>query len=271
MVRMDSPIKLICTDFDGTVHHGAEAPPVPFELQQLIQHCQRQGIAWLVNTGRDLSDLLDILRQAGLIVQPDYLVVVEREIHCRTGSIYRPLFDWNEGCQRQQERLFARIRPRLAEPFQWIHSHFQATLYADCYSPLCLIARDNREAGEILEYLAGFFQDEPELTFVRNDIYARCSHVSYNKGTAMAEVARQMGVARDQVFAAGDHYNDLPMLSAQYARWIVAPANAIQEVKLEVMRQGGYISPQSHGHGVMDGLTRLGVSRSPESKYLTAW
>jgi HAD superfamily hydrolase (TIGR01484 family) len=262
---MDLPLKLICTDFDGTLHHGTETPPVPHELQLLIQHCQQQGMTWLINTGRELNELIKILCQSGLIVQPDYLVVVEREIHYRRGANYLPLLDWNESCQRQQERLFVRIRPRLPEAFQWIHSHYQATLYADSYSPLCLIARNNQDAEDILKYLVRFFQDEPELTFVRNDIYARCSHVAFNKGTAMAEVARHLRIARDQVFAAGDHYNDLPMLSPEYARWIVAPANAIPEVKSEVLRQGGYVSPQSHGRGVMDGLTRLGLSRTPNS------
>jgi hypothetical protein len=89
---------------------------------------------------------------------------------------------------------------------------------------------------------------------MRNDIYARFSHVAYNKGTAMAEIARRLGIAREQVFAAGDHLNDLPMLSREYAGWLVAPVNAIPIVKETVLKQNGFLSDRSHGYGVAHGL-----------------
>jgi hydroxymethylpyrimidine pyrophosphatase-like HAD family hydrolase len=265
---MEWPVRLICTDFDGTVHQEFEEPPVPYALQQFLQQCQQQGVSWLVNTGRDLGNLLGALDKACLLTQPDFLVVVEREIHRRAGSGYVPVSSWNQACQVEQERLFARIRPRLPQVFRWIQHRFEATLYADEYSPLCLIARHNADADAILDYLGRAFQDEPELAFVRNDIYARCSHAAINKGTAMAEVARQLGVGRDGVFVAGDHFNDLPMLCREYAQWIVAPANAIEEVKLAVTGQGGYVSPQSGGYGVMDGLKRSGWTPAAESPVL---
>ena len=45
---------------------------------------------------------------------------------------------------------------------------------------------------------------------VRNDVYARFSHAAYNKGTALAELTRRLGLHSRTVFAAGDHLNDLP-------------------------------------------------------------
>jgi hypothetical protein len=56
------------------------------------------------------------------------------------------------------------------------------------------------------------------------------------------------------VFAAGDHLNDLPILSRQYARWLAAPGNAVEPVKQAVRRQSGYVSGLSHGDGVADAL-----------------
>ena len=57
-----------------------------------------------------------------------------------------------------------------------------------------------------------------------------------------------------EVLAAGDHLNDLPMLLREHARWLVAPANAVETVKDSVRSQNGYVSQLPHGHGVADGL-----------------
>ena len=89
---------------------------------------------------------------------------------------------------------------------------------------------------------------------VRNDVYARLSHEAYNKGSALSEIARRLGVAPEHMLAAGDHLNDLPMLSLAHARCLVAPDNAIPLVKARVRSQAGYVSPLHCGHGVADGL-----------------
>src|SRR6266705_1676221 len=77
---MSLPIRLISTDFDGTLHAECENPPVPHDLQQLIGELQRQGAKWVINTGRDLSSLMEGIARARLSIRPDYVVVVEREI-----------------------------------------------------------------------------------------------------------------------------------------------------------------------------------------------
>jgi hydroxymethylpyrimidine pyrophosphatase-like HAD family hydrolase len=92
------------------------------------------------------------------------------------------------------------------------------------------------------------------LTVVRNDVYARFSHIGYNKGTALAELTRRLGLDRRRVFAAGDHLNDLPMLSTQYAQFLAAPANAVPAVQEAVLRQGGYVSAAPHGTGIAEAI-----------------
>jgi hypothetical protein len=106
----------------------------------------------------------------------------------------------------------------------------------------------------IHERLNTFCARFPQLTVVRNDVYARFSHAAYNKGTALGELARRHGLAASAVFAAGDHLNDLPMLSSNYARWLAAPQNAVEPVKEAVTRQRGFVSRFAHGEGVAEGL-----------------
>ena len=92
---------------------------------------------------------------------------------------------------------------------------------------------------------------------MRNDIYARFSHVRYNKGTALGEVARLEQAKPSQVLAAGDHWNDIPMFSGKFAQWMIAPSNSMPDVKELVLRQKGYVSHLPGGHGLLDGLRLL--------------
>jgi HAD superfamily hydrolase (TIGR01484 family) len=251
---MSLPIKLISTDFDGTLHADFETPPVPHDLQELIGDLQRQGAKWAINTGRDLTGVMEGIARARLNIRPDYLVVVEREIYIHDNSQYVPSEDWNRRCTEDHAELFARVIPDVPRIVDWVNKRFTATIYEDPYSPFCLIAQNNADADAIQHYLEEYAAQVMNLTVVRNDIYARFSHVAYNKGTALAEVGRQLGVTREHTFAAGDHLNDLPMLCEDFARCLVAPDNAIPVVKERVKSQKGYISHQPWGHGVARGL-----------------
>lgn len=247
-------IKLISTDFDGTLFAEFERPPIPAHLLDLIGELQAAGAKWVINTGREMSSLMETLARAGIALEPDYLVLVEREIHLHHESQYVGLEQWNSECQRIHADLFALVRPLLPPAIEWINHHFHASIYEDAYSPLCLIARDNLQMDGIHAYLDEFCRDVPNLTVVRNDVYARFSHRAFNKGSALGEIARRLGVGRAEVLAIGDHLNDLPMLSGQYAACPAAPANAIPAVKEMVRMAGGYLSPRAHGNGVADAI-----------------
>jgi len=251
---MSLPIKLISTDFDGTLHAECENPPVPHDLQELIAQLQQQGAKWVINTGRDLSSVMEGIARARLTIRPDYLVVVEREIYLQDESQYLPCDPWNDQCRKAHADLFTRVRRDVPRLIDWVNKRFTATLYEDAYSPFCLIANSNEDADAIQAFLEAYIAEVPNLAFVRNDVYARFSHTAFNKGTALGEIARQLGIAREEVFAAGDHLNDIPMLCGDYAGCVVAPDNAIGVVKELVRRQNGYISHQPWGHGVARGL-----------------
>jgi len=80
------------------------------------------------------------------------------------------------------------------------------------------------------------------------------SHSDYNKGSALNEIGRLLGVGSEQIVAAGDHLNDLPMLKRSSARWLIAPHNAVEAVKKIVREQDGYVSTERCGTGVAQGL-----------------
>jgi hypothetical protein len=251
---MTLPIQLISTDFDGTLFAEFENPPIPFALQEMIRELQRQGSKWVINTGREMASLMEALARGGISVEPDYLILVEREIYTHHESKYQGLPDWNNECTLAHGELFERIRPDLKEIYEWINSRFHARVYEDPYSPFCLIAGNNSDADVIHKYLDEYAAKVDGLTVVRNDVYARFSHVGYNKGTALAELTKRLGIKKENVFAAGDHLNDLPMLSQSFAKYLAVPGNAIDVVKEQVRKERGFVSARSHGHGVLDGL-----------------
>jgi hypothetical protein len=251
---MSLPIKLISTDFDGTLFAEFENPPIPEPVQRVIGELQLRGAKWVINTGRDMSSLMEALARSGIPVEPDYLVLVEREIFCHTDSQYVGLEEWNATCARAHAELFARVREDVPGIVAWISARFHARLYEDAYSPFCMVAGNSGEADVIHEYLTDYCRGIPHLTVVRNDVYARFSHVAFNKGTALEEITRRLGLSPEVVFAAGDWLNDLPMLSRRYAHWLAAPGNAVEPVKQAVREQGGHVSELLHGYGVAEGL-----------------
>lgn len=248
------PIKLISTDFDGTLFAEFENPPVPDKLQGLIGRLQAEGAKWVINTGREFSSLLETVGRARLAIQPDYTVTVEREIHRRDGTRYVEDGPWNHACRHAHAELFRRVRPHVPVLRDWVQSRFTATIYEDIYSPFCLIAAKYDEALVIYEYLRDYCRHVPHLSLVANDVYARLSHDEFNKGTALAEIARQCGFTAAETFAVGDHLNDVPMLSRQHAHHLAAPANAIESIKALVAEQNGRVSEFLCGHGVADAL-----------------
>lgn len=252
--EMTLPVQLVSTDFDGTLHADFENPPVPHDLQQLLGDLQGQGGRWIINTGRDLTSVMEALGRARLAIKPDYLVTVERDIFVHRGTSYEPLEDWNVRCARAHQELFDRIRPDVSRLFGWVTGQFGATVYNDAWSPFCVIAGSNEEMDTIQGHLEDYCRGVPGLCVMRNDVYARFNHLDFTKGTALAEIARRLQIDRAHVLAAGDHFNDLPMLSCEIARCLVAPDNAIPAVKEAVLRQKGYVSHQPWGHGVARGL-----------------
>jgi HAD superfamily hydrolase (TIGR01484 family) len=255
---MDLKIKLISTDFDGTLFAEFENPPIPYRLQELISDFQKQGGKWVINTGREMSSLMEALARARIYVKPDHLILVEREIYHHRDAQYVEHHAWNTECNRAHADLFSRVRKDVPFLTEWVNKRFaNATIYEDLYSPFCFVTEKTAHAEEIHQFLDDYCKRVPDLVVVRNDVYARFSHIAYNKGSALDELARILGIQPGEIVCAGDHLNDLPMLSGICAKWLVAPSNAIDVVKAAVRKQKGHVSELHCGHGVADGLAKF--------------
>lgn len=256
---MPDELKLISTDFDGTIHTDFGDAPVPAALQAKLAALQARGVLWVINTGRDLASLMESIGRAHLRVMPDYTVTVEREIHRHIGGHYESVEPWNSNCHRDHAQAFAESAAELHDLMAGLESRYDASFYTDHWSPLCAIARSNAQMDAIQAELEAFSQTTPLLVPVRNDVYVRLSHKSYSKGTALHEIQRLTGLTPANTLAAGDHLNDLPMLLPEVARWLVTPANGLPPVKAQVAAHGGYLATKICGDGVLEALEKMGA------------
>lgn len=248
-------IGLIATDFDGTIHDVESVPHISPDFAHWLRFAQGSGTKWVICSGRQLNDeLATELRPLKGDPMPDFIVTVEREIQVRRDGWYEPDTTWNARCAADHASLFTRAKDHLDEVRQWIAARGQADIYEDGWSPLNVIADTLVEADVIHRHMNKEFESVPELIVVRNSVFFRTAHHQYNKGTALAEIARRLGLKKKSVFAAGDHFNDLTMLDGKYAGMVAAPSNAIPEVKAVVSKVGGYVARQPYSLGVLEAL-----------------
>src|SRR5438270_893326 len=97
-------------------------------------------------------------------------------------------------------------------------------------------------------------EKEPKFHYQRNTVYLRFCHADYHKGAALAELSRLLEIPREEIFAAGDHHNDISMLDGRFAAMPACPANAISEVKDAVKSAGGFVAARECGAGIHEAL-----------------
>lgn len=248
---------LISTDFDGTLYDERATVPVPNAVLDSIRRWRQQGACWIINTGRDMQSLLQLLHDAQVSDRPDYLITVEREIHKQDQVGYQPHVDWNTQCSLHHQNLFDSIRNEIHEIRNWVKREFRASVYEDDWSPFCLIASSPEEAHQISHHVLELQSAFPDLDIMVNHVYARLCHRRYNKGSALEEVGRITGVPPQRRLAAGDHHNDLPMLHPERAAHLIAPSNAVPDVAKQVRSAGGFLSQHPCGQGVAEGLNHF--------------
>ena len=143
-------------DFDGTIHEDFATPRIPHALQEAIAAFQARGGLWVINTGREMASLMESLGRGHVAVQPDYLILVEREIYRRDHGRYVPVEPWNGRCTADHAELFRASEQPIRRLMESLSERFDATFYQDAFSPLCVIARSNPQMDAIQAELDAF-------------------------------------------------------------------------------------------------------------------
>ena len=251
-----SSIKLLSIDFDGTLVSRVTEPVLDAQCMELIRELQDAGAFWAINTGRSVDLLETGLAEFALPIRPDFILTTERDVFRpgRNGEKWEPFGDWNERCARDHADLFSSARSVLAEFVDFVTNQTKARLIYNSTKLEGLAAESEEEMDRITDFICRARGGHPKLDYQRNGIYLRFCHADYHKGAALAELARLLDIARQNIFAAGDHHNDVSMLDGRFAAMPSCPANAIPEVQQAVRSAGGYIAQRDHGAGVHEAL-----------------
>ncbi len=248
-------IRLLSTDFDGTlIGHEPDARAAA-SLTSALRHLRDQGAAWAVNTGRQLWFALEGLEHARLPHDPEFVLSSEKDIYRRTdGGDWEAFGEWNERTERQTVELLAGASHVLDAIRDMSARDASVEILYENGRMAGLMTADAATMDRVVETLRALASDVPDFSFNRNTVWLRFRHCEIHKGSALAELARLLGIARDEVLAIGDHHNDIPMLDGTSAGMVACPANAVGEVKDIVRAAGGYVSPRPWSEGVADAI-----------------
>lgn len=248
-----SYLRLLSTDFDGTlIAHPSDGRCSP-KLAAVLDEHRTNGGLWALNTGRGFDHAVEGVVTFQGPYEPDFLLTNEREIHVRTApGTWESDADWNGRCQERHEELFARAGSVFTKIRELASSSSDVTLIHEHGVLVGLVTTSER----VMEDVAGFLDRETrhlsEFSYQRNTVYLRFCHRDYHKGAALGGLCRRLSISREEVFSAGDHFNDLSMLDGTYAAYPCCPSNAIPEVKTTVLAAGGYVASQPAGEGIAE-------------------
>jgi HAD superfamily hydrolase (TIGR01484 family) len=256
-------IRLLSIDFDGTLVSRVSEPILDRACLELIGNLQKAGAAWAINSGRSVDLLESGLVDFQFPIRPDFILTTEREVFRpgTNGAKWEPFGNWNERCARDHAELFSKAQPILAEVIDFVTHKTRARLLYNCDGLEGLVAETDQEMERITSFIDQARANEPKFHYQRNTVYLRFCHADYHKGAALAELARLIGISPENIFAAGDHHNDVSMLNGKVAAMPSCPGNAIDEVKTAVRAAGGYVSEKEYGAGVYDALMHFLTNR----------
>jgi HAD superfamily hydrolase (TIGR01484 family) len=261
---MHSPIQLLSIDFDGTLVSRVSEPVLDTQCMELIRQLRDAGAIWAINTGRSVDLLESGLADFAFPVRPDFILTTERDVFRpgRNGGKWEPFGDWNERCARDHAELFSSAESVIAEFVDFVTQKTKARLIYNSEGLEGLVAENDEEMESITEFIEQARGEHPKLDYQRNTVYLRFCHADYHKGATLAELARLLKVPRQNIFAAGDHHNDISMLDGKVAGMPSCPANAIPEVQDAVRNADGYVAQKDFGAGVYEALLHFTNGKS---------
>ncbi len=248
-------IRLLSTDFDGTLVDHDASPAVSPALYETLAQLRRCGVSWAVNTGRDLNFILQGLNDFEFPIEPDYILTNEREIfHRNSQGEWQDYGDWNRRCVEAHDTLFESESGLLREVLRFAETEINAKTIYEKNRPVGLVGDGDADIDRFIGFLHEQRSRDSLFHYQRNTIFLRFCHAHYSKGSALGELCRLTGISEHETFSMGDHHNDLSMLDGRFARWPAAPGNAIDEVKATVKNAGGYIAQGRCSEGVLEAL-----------------
>lgn len=262
-------IRLVAVDLDDTLL--TDDLIITPRTKKAIQAAREQGVVVTIATGRVFESALPYAKELGLdvplitfqgamVVAPDGQVISHRPMERQVSleildfllsfgyhvTLYMKDMLYLEETSAETERYRVRIRikfhvvPSLREMLAGC---------SDGVTKFVLMAEPDK-VGEVLTAFRERFGGRAQA--VRSKpTFLEISRPDTGKGVALAEMAKNMGIDRNQVMAIGDSPNDMDMIV--YAGWGVSMANGVEEVR----EKARWITASNNDEGVAIAIEQL--------------
>jgi hypothetical protein len=179
-----SPLRLLSTDFDGTLVSHHTHPVLDRACMEFIQELQDIGVIWAINTGRSVDLLESGLIDFGFPIHPDFILTSERDVFrpSSNGGKWEPYGDWNERVAREHAELFQSSESVLAEVVDFVNQKTRARLLYHTNGLEGLIAESEEELDRVTKFIDQAREKQPKFHYQRNTVYLRFCHADYHKG-----------------------------------------------------------------------------------------
>jgi HAD superfamily hydrolase (TIGR01484 family) len=247
-------IRLLATDFDGTLLGRLEDLKHIPKFLQSVMALRATGGTWVISTGRSLHRFRAVFKPFSLAgLRPDFLIVEHAFVYSVTAFGYQPHVVWNTQTvfrqwhdRRKAAKFIRRWHKILAQAAPRTETLHQTRSHV-------LMRFDSEEnAVSAEEILRAQMTGCPHVYAIRQDDTIEMQVAAFDKGLALAELVRHLGLSSRDVLAIGDGDNDICMMEGSVADMTGCPANSGWSVMHAVKERQGHISKSASLAGVLD-------------------
>lgn len=243
-----TPIKLFCSDLDGTLLGNPEATRRFKDAWEGLPKSTRPMLCYA--SGRLVQDMIDLL-STGILPWPDYIIGgVGTQIY--DGRRKRSVSEFNQQFRkgwdlRKVESIVNAFPGVMKQPAQFLHP-YKASWYLHHANAetLASLEKQLQEAG--LETCVVYSSGRDLDVLPRNS----------NKGGALRWLCEHLKMSLESVLVAGDTGNDSSMFLLPGVRGIVVE-NAQPELHEAVVQLPTFSATRLMADGVLEGLQHFGI------------
>ena len=228
---------------------------IPDRLSSFLDELHESGVMWATNTAWHPYGQERVFAASNLRTRP-VRAIGSTGLRCGSYVDGTLVLDaaWDYFLTEAQARYAIDILPRAKEVLNAARSVDFVEEYFDYILAVTYRDRDSF-VTDWREHEA--LQAQTILQFPRERPCALVLPAHMSKGYALERVQKTLGISPEETMVAADGTNDLTMLEPEVARWQVAPANAVDEVKQRVIANNGVVASRAHSDGVVDAAREL--------------